>query len=585
MRARVLAVVLAACASVQPGCSNTGRNTQVIVTTDAERSVRAMANTLIVRVYRGRLGEMVPSTVVFERPFDVSQDTGSWPRVVALAPMTRGDVMSIYRFEAAAYREGSPTSESVPVATVRLISGYSRDQTLHVRLVLQDACIGIVCGLDETCDRGGCITATVDPTGLGDAGLPVDRMDAGTPMDGGPPDGGPVCTAAMCDDGLACTTDFCMPDGTCDHPIDTSFSCDDSNECTMDACIGAGGDADGCEHVARTGEPCANDMDFCTGVETCSAAGMCESSGDPCIAPTTCSGGMCVGCTRDDMCPLPITTPGSCGFADACVETGSADDVVTTFRCMGGSCLGTDATVPRTCNRETDTLVCGATTFTMWSACGDFGSTCDETGTQSRTRISRTCAAGVCTPMGDPETQTCMRDTSMFGCDDGDGCTGPDRCVAGACAPGPSTCGDAGGPICSGPGDCDDFRQCTEDQCVGGGTFCQHLPMDSLCPTPFLPCVVSLCQPANPMSDPGTGCVDDYSGCDAGMPECSTDPDCEDGDVCTVDVCNTGGAFPVCEHFPSCVDSGSPPVDSSTGRDGGRPTDSGGVITFDGGGL
>ena len=40
-------------------------------------------------------------------------------------------------------------------------------------------------------------------------------------------------SSSACDDGNACTTDSCLPDGQCAHSV---VSCDDGNPCTTDAC-------------------------------------------------------------------------------------------------------------------------------------------------------------------------------------------------------------------------------------------------------------------------------------------------------------------------------------------------------------
>ena len=60
-----------------------------------------------------------------------------------------------------------------------------------------------------------------------------------------------VHTPVSCDDGNACTVDFCDPaSGQCSH---TSISCDDQDACTIDSC----NPQSGCAHqpVAPAGEP------------------------------------------------------------------------------------------------------------------------------------------------------------------------------------------------------------------------------------------------------------------------------------------------------------------------------------------
>lgn len=543
-------------ALTQPGCASEGRNTQVIVTVDAEPGVRAMANTLIVRVYGGPRGEALPSTFVLERPFDVSAGSGTWPRTVALAPNQR-DATRIYRFEALAFREGSPGEGAMPVATVRLISGYVNGETLHVRLVLQDACVGRQCGEDETCDRGLCIDATV----------PIEELsrDGGTPsMDGGM-DGGAGCTAAGCDDGASCTEDFCMPDGSCGHRYD-DVVCDDGELCTDDSCAGASGDpVTGCLHEANTLG--CDDGVFCNGVDVC-AGGTCTHPGSPCGA-LTCREDPdgCTGCSSVSDCPMPSTGPfGACtGFADSCDESGTHVAMRTTYECVSTVCQPTMIPVSEDCSRSTTGTSCAPSAFGEWTSCA-FAPPCGLTGARSRTRSDFVCAAGTCGSSVTSETEACTRPDG-FPCSDGNACTMGDTCMLGSCVSGSPVCGGDGGTGgCTSSTQCDDGVVCTIDTCVSG--TCMNMADNAACSPPF-GCGTTWCSPIY-------DCQIDYTGCD----ECAFDSDCFDADPCNIDHCNLGTVPRRCEHYPGFCDAGGSRMDAggTTFPDGGVSLSEGGTI-------
>ncbi len=151
-------------------------------------------------------------------------------------------------------------------------------------------------------------------------------------------------------------------------------------------------------------------------------------------------------------------------------------------------------------------------------------------------------------------TATCLR--VALACDDGDPCT-IDSCTAGVgCQHWPNgTCGK-----CTADDDCDDGDVCTDDSCLDGA--CTQ--------------VLSPCNDGNPCTldrcDPITGCkAVPMPGCG----ECTSDSDCDDGDVCTrndrcddgtcahdavecddanpctVDFCTRGASGPYCTYRPT----------------------------------
>lgn len=110
-------------------------------------------------------------------------------------------------------------------------------------------------------------------------------------------------------------------------------------------------------------------------------------------------------CTRDtDGTLLSAGEWGDCGgFADTCDETGTESR--TNRACVEG--VARDQTESRDCARDTD----GTTVSTgEWGACGDFASSCDESGTQSRSL--QICLGG--RAQNRIESQDCLRDTDGF---------------------------------------------------------------------------------------------------------------------------------------------------------------------------
>ncbi len=86
---------------------------------------------------------------------------------------------------------------------------------------------------------------------------------------------------AGCDDGDACTTDTCNPDGSCSH---AAISCDDGDACTGDAC----NPASGCTHTAVS----CDDHDACT-ADACNPDGSCSHTAISCDDGDACTGDTC----------------------------------------------------------------------------------------------------------------------------------------------------------------------------------------------------------------------------------------------------------------------------------------------------
>lgn len=253
-----------------------------------------------------------------------------------------------------------------------------------IALCVDGACLSVpddtICGTETYCHpTRGCIADG------GDAGPPVDagsRFDAGPPVDAG----GPGCPGG-CDDGDPCTDDTCV-DGACVHSPNTA--------------------------------PC-DDGIFCNGPDSC-ADGLCATHpGDPCSGSSVCdeTTDTCTGCLGDGDCPADSygAWTGCGAFSDTCDTTGMRSRGVTTWSCESGTCTPATSTETGSCSRTTDGVGCGMRTYGAWGACGSFSSTCDETGTRSRTVTDYFCASGTCAPSMSTEDGSCTRITDGTTCD------------------------------------------------------------------------------------------------------------------------------------------------------------------------
>lgn len=209
------------------------------------------------------------------------------------------------RFDRLARQFASATSRrslvkgalAAAVAAVASVTGAEAAQVLRRP--------GEICRKDGDCIAG----TTCEPTATGRS---VCTCVTGTkPCRGACIPTASCCTVADCaDDGNACTTTACNPNGTCVHlnrPNGTA--CSDGNLCTT---------ADSCQNGACTGTPI-----ICDTCQSC-VGGTCSTvtDGTSCGAGLTCCGGECVDlntstshCTRcGNACPAEL--PGaivSCG--------------------------------------------------------------------------------------------------------------------------------------------------------------------------------------------------------------------------------------------------------------------------------
>ena len=332
---------------------------------------------------------------------------------------------------------------------------------------------------------------------------------------------GGECVAAGCDDGNPCTDDACVA-GTCSHEA-APATCDDGVYCNgADSCLGgecAAHDGNPCRGTTTCSEAgaaclaCADDLDCPSPTtdawSTCAFDSTCDESGsrERMVTSYRCVDAVCVPSAerQTDRCTR-VTTGVTCGattvgawsacggYADSCDETGSRARTITEQVCAAGACQPTATTETATCGRSTGGTSCGATTYTAWTACGGFGSTCDTTGTRARTRSDRICNSGTCTDAVATESQSCARSTDGISCGSTtygawSGCGGyadacdeggsrtrsrTDRtCASGTCVSAVST--ETGGCTRSTDGSyCEDISACATGHCDGGNCLLGH---------------------------------------------------------------------------------------------------------------
>ncbi|MCC6621661.1 MAG: HYR domain-containing protein [Deltaproteobacteria bacterium] len=383
---------------------------------------------------------------------------------------------------------------------------------------------GSLCSYDDVCSAGACVP-----------GKPV------------------VCTgASQCTNGATCDPDTgaCVggddkPDGTTCNDLD---ACTRNDACELGECVGderacppedqcnQAGTCDAatglCTRVPKTGATCS-DGNACTSADTCGADGVCRGTTVTCTALDECHRpGVCSPATGE--CTNPLAPNGTlCDDEDLC-STGD--------KCVTGICVGAD-------------VVCPAP-----DACHEVG-TCDPT-------------SGACAyePKDDGAP-----------CEDGDLCTTSDACLAGACAPGPST-------TCTPPSDCLEGGACDPSTglCafdpVEDGTSC-----DGLTTCAEYVCQAGLCR-ADPQGESVCGDVEmdvdtlnsdepepvyderdvpcwQLTSCEEedGEPVCVfeaiLDLPCDDGDPCTRgDACDEDGFCASGEPI-LCADDGNPCTD------------------------
>jgi hypothetical protein len=325
---------------------------------------------------------------------------------------------------------------------------------------------------------------------------------------------------ASCDDGIACTDDFCdLASDGCKHVTDdvacadglycngaehcdplngaaltgctagTPVGCDDGLGCTVDTCSDA---AAACVHTPSNA--LCDDGIFCDGAEVCSPLAGCLPG-----QVIVCDDGL--SCTLD-ACSEALA---QCVFSpvDAACNDGLFCDGVETCDPAGPAPSGCKAGAPVPC--ASDGLACTV------DACSEAVHACSHVADNALCPAGQSCVLqqGGCTPF-----QPCSTSAQ---CQDSDLCDGVEACVNGVCHPGT-------------PVDCDDGVACTLDSCNPASGLCLHPASDAAC--------------SDGIACDGIETCNAQTGCVAGVPV-----GCDDGVGCTIDQClEPSGA---CAHTPS----------------------------------
>jgi hypothetical protein len=387
----------------------------------------------------------------------------------------------------------------------------------------------------------------------------------------------------LCDDGLACSVDFCEDGAGCRHMPDPGCNglacqhdddCEDSHNCTNNACskgkcvlfpIGCS-DGDPCTLdwcSFQTGSCKHTTLPGCNADCVLSGPDLCDDA-DACTADQCDAGsGQCLhffsSCHDGDPCTTDVCDPAiGCVFAPlpdciGCLDEADCDDgnLCTEDLCLPphplslldedygqagflheeGYCTHLPACTA--CTTDEPCLALMAEDHCIVSAA------CVKSGGYCQT-VRKTCDDGdPCTSDGcDPATGDCVA-ASLPGCctqdedcDDGDLCTW-------------ETCDIAAMQCVPHPFFCDDYEACTEDSCQGG--TCHHKAL--------FPCYDECEKDIDCLyaADPKNFCV---------SPVCAADPksgfgkckyiwkECGDPYVCTEDSCST----PIgCQFLPAAI--------------------------------
>lgn len=352
--------------------------------------------------------------------------------------------------------------------------------------------------LDLTLERSFAVTLLVtrscrDVECPAPAGAPeLSECQAGTCVDPRcSPSSPEFCPGPACETDVDCITliewcdgaRICGSSGHClcaDAP-DVPDAGPDTGGCTSSEVTCSDGLDDDCDGLTDCADPdctgsACDDGFYCTNNDTCGADLACSDTEPTC--PTFCNESTmgCDECTSDTDCGSATTGAwGSCGgFAGTCGESGTRTRMVMTPTCAAGMCMVQTTTDTEACARYTDGTACMPTMNGSWGGCGGYSNVCDTTGTQSRTVTTHTCVSGSCASSAAPESRGCTRSTNGASCNDGNACTGPDRCSGGTCSDTPamaehSTCGSSNLRCCG--SSCVDIRSDTNN-CGGCGLRC-----------------------------------------------------------------------------------------------------------------
>ncbi len=262
------------------------------------------------------------------------------------------------------------------------------------------------CGASEECCGDACV-----PRGCDDGNPCTDDACGAAGCDNTP-------NAAVCDDGVFCNGPDTCSAGLCDRHAGDPCAGGSVCEEAMDRCVGCAADSDCPAPLAGPWGSCSY-PDTCAESGTQSRTVTTYACVSNVCQPSSASEDRaCSRATDGDTCgSTTFGTWGSCGsFADACDESGTRTRTRTDRVCASGVCSNANSPDSGACVRDTDGDGCGMTTYGAWGSCGGFSDTCDETGTRSRTQTDFTCVTGACTPSMSTDTGSCTRNQTGVSC-------------------------------------------------------------------------------------------------------------------------------------------------------------------------
>ena len=406
---------------------------------------------------------------------------------------------------------------------------------------------GQACGSNGTCLNGQCAESCTDNSECNDGiACTVDFCDVSIGRcrqlsdneycdDGAWCNGSEICKpmsgceqgmAPVCDDNNDCTADSCDESSRrCSFdPID--ILCDDGNECTTDSCSVEVG---GCNNIP-------NELTSCDDGNICTENDMCYNG--------YCQGNI-VFCGEESECVLPGCDP-RIGCVAAPAAGGNCDHpcsppwLPSSAICIGMECVSFfdcaegNPCVIGICSEETG---CQTEPVGNGAACETEGGGFGE------------CLGGVCTSVCENEgecddSNPCTDDA----CDETDGCTHSPKEDTSACTHSGGRSGQCENGVCLaadcvGNSDCDDLNPCTVDSCDAGD--CLNTPDDDLC-NDGNECTADTCDAIDGCSNgPISDAPCDYddpcvveSGCMYGRCLPLTRKNCEVADPCIAGSCN-----------------------------------------------
>jgi hypothetical protein len=365
---------------------------------------------------------------------------------------------------------------------------------------------------------------------------------------------GSDCASGNCVDGFCCNTactSLCQAcsaaktggvNGTCGSVIAAT---DPDNDCAAQAAstCGANGFCDGggkCQ-LFVSGTACA--AASCSGstltpASSCNGGGTCVAGAAQKCDPYVCSGAACktscavnADCTAGNLCintkcGAPLGDGAACTAAGQCSSGNCVDGVCCNTACSAGAC---DA-----CSVAAGALKDGTCALLTGTACDD-GMACTQADTCTMgvcggavmcAAIDACHAAGACDAQGACTTPVVMDGAA---CDDSNGCTQVDVCLAGKCVGGsPVVCGPPDG--CHDAGTCNVKLGACDYPVKKDGAACD----DKDACTPTDSCLAGVCTPGAGMACPepdachtGGACKDGVCPNDVKVVPCSLASECE----------------------------------------------------------